>query len=46
MRGRYRQYLSLYLAFILDTHPRRVVGCTMDSRMRTELVVDAPEMAV
>ena len=37
---------SLYLAFILDTHSRRIVGWSMDSHMRTELVVDALEMAV
>lgn len=36
----------LYLAFILDTHSRKVVGWSMDSHMRTELVVDALEMAV
>jgi len=36
----------LYLAFILDTHSRRVVGWSMDSHMRTELVVDALDMAV
>ncbi len=36
----------LYLAFILDTHSRRIVGWSMGSRMRTELVVDALEMAV
>ena len=36
----------LYLAFILDTHSRRVVGWSMDSHMRTELVVGALEMAV
>jgi putative transposase len=36
----------LYLAFILDTHSRRVVGWSMDSHMRTELVVDALEMTV
>jgi putative transposase len=36
----------LYLAFILDTHSRRIVGWSMASRMRTELVVDALEMAV
>jgi putative transposase len=35
-----------YLAFILDTHSRRVVGWSMDSHMRTELVVGALEMAV
>ena len=36
----------LYLAFVLDTHSRRIVGWSMDSHMRTELVVDALEMAV
>ncbi len=36
----------LYLAFILDAHSRRVVGWSMDSHMRTELVVSALEMAV
>jgi putative transposase len=36
----------LYLAFILDTHSRRIVGWAMDSHMRTELVVDALEMAL
>src|SRR5215217_7649868 len=36
----------LYLAFILDTHSRRIVGWSMGSYMRTELVVDALEMAV
>lgn len=36
----------LYLAFVLDTHSRKVVGWSMDSHMRTELVVDALEMAV
>ncbi|MFL5992459.1 MAG: DDE-type integrase/transposase/recombinase [Rubrobacteraceae bacterium] len=36
----------LYLAFILDTHSRRIVGWSIDSHMRTELVVDALEMAV
>jgi len=36
----------LYLAFILDTHSRRIIGWAMDSHMRTELVVDALEMAV
>jgi transposase InsO family protein len=36
----------LYLAFILDTHSRRIVGWSMDSHMKTELVVDALEMAV
>ena len=36
----------LYLAFILDTHSRRIVGWSMASHMRTELVIDALEMAV
>lgn len=36
----------LYLAFILDTHSRRIVGWSMDSHMGTEIVVDALEMAV
>ncbi len=36
----------LYLVFILDTHSRKIVGWSMDSHMRTELVVDALEMAV
>ena len=36
----------LYLAFILDTHSRRIVGWAMGSHMRSELVVDALEMAV
>jgi putative transposase len=36
----------LYLAFILDTHSRRIVGWSMGSHMRTELVVAALEMAV
>jgi putative transposase len=36
----------LYLAFILDTHSRRIVGWSIAPHMRTELVVDALEMAV
>jgi putative transposase len=36
----------LYLAFILDAHSRKIVGWAMDSHMRTELVVDALQMAV
>ena len=36
----------LYLAFILDTYSRKVVGWSMAPHMRTELVVDALEMAV
>jgi putative transposase len=36
----------LYLAFILDVHSRRIVGWAMEDHMRTELVVDALQMAV
>jgi putative transposase len=36
----------LYLAFILDAHSRKIVGWSMDSYMKTELVVDALQMAV
>ena len=36
----------LYLALILNTHSRKIVGWSMNSHMRTELVVDALEMAV
>ena len=36
----------LYLAFILDTHSRRILGWAMENHMRTELVVDALEMAL
>jgi putative transposase len=36
----------LYLAFILDVHSRRVVGWAMEYHLRTELVVDALQMAV
>jgi putative transposase len=36
----------LYLAFILDTHSRKIVGWSMDSHMKTKLVVDALQMAV
>jgi putative transposase len=36
----------VYLAFILDTHSRRIVGWAMENHMRTELGVDALEMAV
>jgi putative transposase len=36
----------LYLAFILDIYSRRVVGWSMATHMRTELVVDALEMAL
>jgi len=36
----------LYLAFVLDAHSRRLVGWSMVERLRTELVVDALEMAL
>jgi putative transposase len=36
----------LYLAFILDAHSRRIVGWSMENHLRTELVVDALQMAV
>lgn len=36
----------LYLAFILDVHSRRIIGWAMESHLRTELVVDALQMAV
>ncbi len=36
----------LYLAFILDVYSRRIVGWAMQSHLRTELVVDALQMAV
>jgi putative transposase len=36
----------LYLAFILTTHSRRIVGWSMDSHVRTELVVGALDMVV
>jgi putative transposase len=36
----------VYLAFILDVYSRKVVGWSMASHLRTELVVDALEMAI
>ena len=36
----------LYLAFVLDVYSRRIVGWSMADHLRTELVVDALEMAV
>jgi putative transposase len=36
----------LYLAFILDVCSRRIVGWAMENHLRTELVVDALQMAV
>lgn len=36
----------LYLAFILDVYSRKVVGWAMATHLKTELVVDALEMAL
>jgi putative transposase len=36
----------LYLAFVLDAYSRRLVGWAMERHLRTELVVDALQMAV
>ena len=36
----------LHLAFVLDVYSRKIVGWAMASHLRTELVVDALEMAV
>jgi len=36
----------LYLAFILDVCSRRVVGWSMATHLRTQLVVDALQMAI
>lgn len=35
----------LYLAFVLDCYSRRIVGWQLQTHMRTELVLDALEMA-
>jgi putative transposase len=36
----------VYLAFILDAYSRRIVGWSMATHLRTELVVDALQMAI
>jgi putative transposase len=36
----------LYLAFVLDVYSRRIVGWAMEGHLRTELVIDALQMAV
>ena len=36
----------LYLAFVLDAYSRKLVGWAMESHLRTELVVDALQMAL
>ena len=36
----------LYLSFVLDTYSRRIVGWSMENNLRTELVLDALNMAI
>ena len=36
----------LYLSFVLDTYSRRVVGWSMANNLRTEVVLDAVNMAI
>ena len=36
----------LYLSFVLDTYSRRIVGWSMANNLRTELVLDALDMAI
>lgn len=36
----------LYLAMVLDVYSRKIVGWGMDTNMRTELILDALQMAV
>jgi putative transposase len=36
----------LYLSFVLDTYSRRIVGWSMANNLRTELVLDAVNMAI
>ena len=36
----------LYLAVVLDTFSRRIVGWAMETHLRTELVLAALEMAI
>ena len=36
----------LYLSFVLDTYPRRVVGWSMANHLKTDLVLDALNMAI
>ena len=36
----------LYLAMVLDVYSRKIVGWAMDTSMRTELILDALQMAV
>jgi putative transposase len=36
----------LYLAFVLDTYSRKIVGWSMANNLKTELVLDAVNMAI
>ena len=36
----------LYLTVVIDLYSRKVVGCSMSSRMKAQLVVDALQMAI
>ena len=36
----------LYLSFVLDTYSKRVLGWSMANNLRTELVLDAVNMAI
>ena len=36
----------LYLSFVMDTYSRRIVGWSMANNLRTELVLDAVNMAI
>jgi transposase InsO family protein len=36
----------LYLSFVLDAYSRRLVGWSIASHLRAELVIDALEMAI
>jgi putative transposase len=36
----------LYLSFVLDTYSRRIVGWSMSNNLRTEIVLDAVNMAI
>jgi transposase InsO family protein len=39
-------WLYLSLSFVLDTYSRRIVGWSMANSLRTELVLDAVNMAI
>ncbi len=36
----------LYLSFVLDAYSRKIVGWSMSNHLKTELVVDAVNMAI